>query len=59
MVVGLGGKVLVRGGRGGLCEKLPAAAPMSHRAHGSGSGTDPPLAEAEPGSRGGSASGGL
>ena len=45
------------GYRGGFCEKLLEASPMSDKVNASGSKTDPPLAKAKPISDGGSASG--
>lgn len=57
-VLGLFGKGLVAGDyRGGFCEKLPEASPVSDRANATGSRTDPPLGTAEPITDGGITSG--
>ena len=57
-VMGLHGKVLVAGGgyRGGFCQKLLAAFPMSDNPEPAGSKTDPLLAKAKQISNGDSAS---
>jgi len=49
--------VVVGSSRGGCCEKLPEASPMSDRASATGSQMDPLLAKAQPIGNGGSASG--
>jgi len=58
VVLGLHGKVLVaQGYRGGFCEKMPEASPVSIEPMPASSRMDPPLAKAKPTSDSGSASG--